>query len=98
MGSKSLEEEIRSEVKTILQGADLSALSERNVREILSEKFGDAVQNEHVKKVITVRLFALLFHLMSSQSILDPHTISISFKQDVDVLVIHNHVVSMINA
>ncbi|CAL8467636.1 g7174 [Coccomyxa elongata] len=53
MGSKSSEEEIKSEVQSILQGADLSALSERNVREILSEKFGDAVRTEHVKKLIT---------------------------------------------
>ncbi len=57
MGSTSSDEEIKSEVQSILQRADLSALSERNVREILSEKFGDAVRTEHVKKLITVRLF-----------------------------------------
>ena len=72
MGSESLDQEIKTEVKSILQGADLSALSERNVREILSEKFGDVVQNEHVKKLVTVSLLTLLHsHLMS---ILDPHT------------------------
>ncbi|BDA42711.1 probable RNA polymerase II transcriptional coactivator KIWI [Coccomyxa sp. Obi] len=53
MGSHISEEEIKSAVKSILQGADLSALSERNVREILSEKFGDAVRTKDVKNLIT---------------------------------------------
>jgi hypothetical protein len=48
------EADIRREVKIILEEADLSTVSERNIRELLSSKFGDAVETDAYKKLITV--------------------------------------------
>jgi len=48
------ETEVKQEVKAILEGADLSTLSERKIRELLADKFGDAVHTNPMKLLIAV--------------------------------------------
>ncbi len=46
--------EIKKEVNVILETADLTTLCERNIRELLTGKFGDVVQTDAYKKMIAV--------------------------------------------
>lgn len=57
------ETEVKQEVKTILEGADLSTLSERKIRELLAEKFGDAVYTNPTKLLIAVSTSDILTSL-----------------------------------
>ncbi|KAK9909758.1 hypothetical protein WJX75_007053 [Coccomyxa subellipsoidea] len=57
------EADIRREVKIILEEADLSTVSERNIRELLSSKFGDAVETDAYKKLITAEIEDFLANL-----------------------------------
>lgn len=55
--SNSSKDDVKSHLQDILQNADLNTLSERNVREQMSDKFGwDASQLEEHKPLIKVGL------------------------------------------